>query len=215
MTYGARPYGNRAYGDSTSLAIPVVTGPTTITSADTGAFTESERVTVYSSDSGSFSETNSLHATVTSTDSGSLTDAQTVANAALQAGVAYLYENVGISPITPAMADFPYTYENATTDAPQPHIWYITPTAVNLGDTVTIIGMGFGDDQAAYLGSALLNEEFLVPFLWFDVPAGTDAYDSVRSIHPSLDSADPEHQRIQFVVPHDAHSGDVVVVLNS
>lgn len=99
-----------------------------------------------------------------------------------------------------------------TTDTPSPHIWYIHPDHVMLNEQVTVVGTGFGSTINQYLGEVLLGAQQPPPVSWGEVPPGSNAYTSARSIDPTTDTADPEHGRVIFNAPPDAQSGNVVIV---
>lgn len=72
----------------------------------------------------------------------------------LYAGAAdYSYQNVGVE-VTLASQAVDYVYEgdvNALT--PDPHIWWLIPTAGRSGDGISVVGFGFGDLPGTYNGA--------------------------------------------------------------
>lgn len=123
---------------------------------------------------------------------------------------ASVYENVGVMglAVPDALGE---TYQAVNTDQPYPHIWYVFPDQAFLGDTVVVVGTGFGDDQTTYTAELLFGAQQPVVLSWAGLAAGVNAYTVDRQINPADDTADPAHQRIQFVVPTNALSANVRV----
>lgn len=236
---GAAPFSTGASVSSTDSGAITETQTVSIsiTSTDTLSAVDTLSLTarITSTDSAGAIDTQSLSAIITSTDTAAFTEAGTateiVPTVAVPDALASIYENVGLSlsPTVSGSAEvyenvglevaasddaFSYSYSFATSDVPTPHIWYLTPSSGRLGDAFTVVGMGFGSTEVEYLGSVLLEQQYVPPIFWGTIAAGADAYDADRRIDPGTDTATTEHQRIQALIPETAQSGYVRVVLN-
>jgi hypothetical protein len=80
-----------------------------------------------------------------------------------------------------------------------PHLWYITPTRIKAGDTVTLVGMGFGDREA----TAIIGTEQLTTINNEVIEATDDAYSDSRVIDTVNDIANIEHDELIALVTDD------------
>lgn len=102
-----------------------------------------------------------------------------------------------------------YLYAQAftTDDVPTPHIWYVYPDFGREGWEFKVIGYGFGDTQATYNGTVLLNALGCSVIDW----QGIAETSPDLTIDPVNDIAEPVHQQVRAVVPADAESGLIFI----
>lgn len=106
-------------------------------------------------------------------------------------------------------------FADVSTNVPTPHIWYVYPDSVRIGDEVNIVGHGFGDSAAEYAGVAKEGATTVAPTSWGRTAATVDAYGSARAIEGLNDFVNVEYQRIKFTVPPGATDDLVTVVTNA
>jgi hypothetical protein len=126
---------------------------------------------------------------------------------------ASIFINVTLQPAV--MSAYASVFENTYDGIPSPHIWHVYPAGANREEIVTVVGAGFGDDPLTYEGFVTLNSALLPVQDWRRIVATPDALTLDRTINSANDTADPEHDRIDFKIPNSATSGDVKVVLNA
>lgn len=128
-------------------------------------------------------------------------------------GFAYLFQNTVLNPaeVTAAAVIHEYVVDGV----PTPHIWYLSPSTGNRGDVITAVGHGFGSTAVTYEGMLTLNQQLPPIVNWWRVTPSAEALSSGRTIDSLNDTADPEHDRIDFQIPLTATSGDVKVLLNA
>lgn len=94
-----------------------------------------------------------------------------------------------------------YVYYEANDGVPTPHIWYIYPPSGQAGDSVQVVGFGFGTAQATYGGVVQYADVNQAILDWDEVAAGGSAYTGARAIQSPNDVVNVEHQRILVAVP--------------
>ncbi len=90
--------------------------------------------------------------------------------------------------------DTPITWTVAT-GSPSPHLWFALPAVGSPGDSIVLIGHGFGTS----LGSVHLAGVTASVLSWSHV-TGTGAT-TARAIDALSGTADPDHERVVFTVP--------------
>jgi hypothetical protein len=119
----------------------------------------------------------------------------------------YAYENVGLE-YTPSGHVPQYIFEgDVSTNTPTPHLWFLRPSFGRAGDSILLVGQGFGDLQTTYTG--IVEIDMGDPIGWQSVPVITwqtfppspDAYTGDRKIDQLLAEMDPQHTIIEIVVP--------------
>lgn len=101
---------------------------------------------------------------------------------------------------------------------PVPVIWWIRPEQGREGFVFNIYGHGFGAFQNEYDGQVLLGDLVAPINRWervAEIDPGPDGHRIVRAADPVDDEITPEHGWIVAVVPEDAVSAPVKIVLRS
>lgn len=92
---------------------------------------------------------------------------------------------------------------------PDPHLWYVTPTAGIPGDLVTVVGQGF----SYYRGTVQLAGIDMPVQRWAHIPA--TGLPAERVIDSLAHRVDPEHDEVVVIVPDAAPPGGLVRVIDA
>lgn len=128
--------------------------------------------------------------------------------------VTALYADMNVYPPTIALTTARYTDMNVLAGArPTPHIWWIRPEQGREGYVFHLYGHGFGGFQNEWDGKVLLGALICPVVRWERITALDPPDQIVRADDPINDVRDPEHGWITVVVPVNAISGMVKVIL--
>ena len=92
--------------------------------------------------------------------------------------------------------------------APNPHLWYVSPPRGQAGDTCYAVGTGFGPTSATVSIAGIQATDVHLA----QVAATGDAYTAERVIDPQTNTADARHQTVSFVVPEVPQPGGILIV---
>jgi hypothetical protein len=118
----------------------------------------------------------------------------------------YVEQNFGIE-VTLKSLGAEYVHEgDVSTNLPDPHIWFLRPTAGRPYDGIDIVGFGFGDLQETHNGVPQIYIDGtwypLAVTDWTAFPPTPVAYTSGRIIDETWDGyIDPQHQVISIIIP--------------
>jgi hypothetical protein len=125
-------------------------------------------------------------------------------------GFGAVSENVGVA-VTLSGVGFGYAhYGDASTNPPDPRIWFLLPAAGRSGDGIRIFCFGVGDLAATFSGSVELDYGSIlgwvaVPVIsWQTFPPGPEAYTALRKLDPAAGYIDMQHTVIEIVIPDGA-----------
>lgn len=103
-----------------------------------------------------------------------------------------------------------YAWEgDVSTHTPTPIIWFLDPSFGRSGDSIKVVGFGFGDLESTYSGVVQLLYPDVgwvtVPVLgWQVYPAQPNAYTPTRVMDLLVGRVDMQHTVIEITVPADA-----------
>lgn len=123
------------------------------------------------------------------------------------------YADLNVYPPTSTLRSAHYADLNVTADTPSPHIWWIRPEQGREGYVFNIYGHGFGAFQGEHDGRVFLGDLVCPVIHWERIPALSPPDAIVRADDPDDDLIRPEHGWIVVVVPQNAVSGLVKVIL--
>lgn len=125
-------------------------------------------------------------------------------------GFGYVWENVGVI-VTLSGLGFGYGhYGDASTNPPDPHVWFLVPTAGRSGDGIKIYCFGVGDLIGTYSGSVELDYGGTIGWVsvpvvsWQTFPPGPEAYTALRKLDPESGYIDMQHSIVEIVIPDGA-----------
>lgn len=125
-------------------------------------------------------------------------------------GFGYVGENVGVM-VTLSGLGFGYAhYGDASTNPPDPRVWFLLPAAGRSGDGIRIFCFGVGDLVGTYSGSVELDYGGTVGWVsvpvisWQTFPPGPDAYTAARKLDPAAGYIDMQHSVVEIVIPDGA-----------
>lgn len=120
----------------------------------------------------------------------------------------YVDLNVGAE-ITQKREGIEYAnYGDVNTLTPQPHIWFLRPSIGRAGDSIEVVGFGFGDLQATHNGRLEFKPDPSDPQwanvainTWHTFPPTDKAYGPDRELNAEMNIIDAQHQTISFTIP--------------
>lgn len=126
--------------------------------------------------------------------------------------VGYLYESVQLASFDVLVAG--YLYQNVDDTIPSPHIWYLDPDEGNRGDTIAVVGHGFGELRETYNGRVIFGPTVPMVVSWSLIPAASFLPED-RVIDVETDTVSPEHSRVSFRIPNNAIPADVKILTDT